>query len=267
MFDRLHEILYSNKAIIEKRSISWVLIVSLFFFSVVLIGAPFVTQGYRLEAKSIAPVFAPLASSFNQALDEDCSIENNTLTCAFSEVKTFTAGDYTVYLNEKDDVTINQLNKYLMLTEHYVSAQIDNNTIVGTYNLANIGKLENLKQSGLSEDLVLADFLENAHKGALPTRIPLIYALNLFQYFVYILVVALVLRFVNGRQFALNLSFKEAMAIAVMTMFSPALITAIIGLFNPSIATLAFPVIYMGRIVMVYWQIMKLQHSSSPSKV
>lgn len=263
MIQNLHEILYSNKAIVKHRNINWGLILIIFFFSVMMVSAPFITQGYRVDSKDIAPIYEPMAQLFQEVLEEDCTIENNTLSCNFSEVKTFESNGYKVYLNQSDDVSLKDMNKYLMLTEHYVAAQVDTNNVIGTYALANIGALSNLKTSDLSESMILADFLENAHKAALPSRIPLIYALNLFQYLVYILIVALVLRFVNGKQFELNLSFKQALAIAVMTMFSPALITAVIGLFNPSVATLAFPIIYMGRIVMVYWQIMKAQRSTS----
>lgn len=263
MFKNFHQILYSNQAIVQQRNQPWWVIVVLYLLSAMLISTPFIAEGYRLGSSTLASTFEPVASLFDQALQEDCVIEENVLSCSFEEVKTFTEGDYTLYLNESDDASLNDLDNYLLLSKNYVFGLVDGQSVVGMYNLANVGPLSNLKTSGMSSAMILGDFLENAHKGALPVRVPMIYALNVFQYLVYILVVALVLRFVNGRQFTLNLSFKEALAIAVMTMFAPALISAIIGLFNPSIATLFYPVAYMARIVLVYWQIMKLQRSTN----
>ena len=263
MFNNLHQILYSNEAIVKQREKPWWMIVLIYLLSAMLISSPFVAEGYRLNSTVLAEKFEPLSPLFEQVLAEDCKIENNALSCSFDEVKTYKDGDYTIYLNESDEASLEGLNNYIMMSKSYAFGLVDGQSVVGTYNLANIGSLSNLKTNELSSKMILGDFLENVHKGALPIRVPMIYALNALQYLVYILVVAMVLRFVNGKQFALNLTFKQALAIAVMTMLSPALITAIIGLFNPSVATLVYPVAYMGRIVMVYWQIMKLQRPTS----
>lgn len=259
--NNFHRILYSNDEIIKQRNTKWYFAVIIFIVSVMLIATPFVSAKLLESPKSLMNQFKGVENGMIQALtDYDCQITNKTLDCQ-QEFSTYTNGDYQFFINVTQGQELDLPDKYVLFSKEVVTIFTRDGHLQGDYTLldgTSFNELLELKEEeNLDNQTLTGHLLQNINQSTLSTHIPQTYISVFIQYFIYVGLVSLVNMAINANRLKEKISFKQFVTMNILAMFSLALITAIIGLFSPVNATAIFPLLYMARVIMIYFKLLK----------
>lgn len=255
------KIVYSNQAIINQRKLKFHFTLILFIVSLMLVVNPFIMARLTQTPQQLMDQFPQVENGLMQVLNEfDCSVENNTLSCnqGFTEKE---LNGVTYFINAKEGQELQATQEYVLLSDKQVIFKNVNSTISGDYSLLEGQSFDDLlamkESEGATDQEFVGHLLQNFHQSTLGTQIPMTIISIFIQYTIYVLLVSGVFLAINLNKLQEPISFMEMINMNVMAMFSPALISAVIGLFSPENATALFPLIYMARIIMLYFKLMR----------
>lgn len=259
-----YKILYSNQEIINQRRISIFLTLILFLMSVILIATPNVL-GRLLESQDAIMQRYPKSEAAMMFVlnNHNCQFDE-TLKCDFNDEKVQQIGEYWVAVNSKGGRDLSEFKgNYLVFADTGLIISYQGQELRGDYSLLQGSSFSKLLQQQKTEKLddrqATGQLLQNISHAFLQQNMANIYFLILMQYIVYTVIIALIMKFINIPQAQLHYSYKELWTMSVLAMFAPAMVLAIFGLYNPVMAAAFFPIVYMIRIMLLYYKMMKQQ--------
>lgn len=257
-----HRILYTNDEIIKQRNTKWYFAVIIFIVSVMLIATPFVSAKLLETPESLMKQFEGVESGLVLALEKyDCQFSSNQLVCPQEESSSFTRGDYQFFINVKEGEKVELPDKYVLFSTNMVTVFTRDGHIQGDYSLLNGSSFKDLLMLKADEKLddrtFSAHLLQNINQSTLATHIPQMYISVFIQYVIYVGLVSLVNMAINANRLKEKITFKQFLTMNTLAMFSIALLSAIVGLFSPVNATALFPLLYMARVIMIYFKLLK----------
>lgn len=256
-----YKILYSNQEIINQRRTRWFFALIIFFVSVLMIATPFVTARLVETPDQLGQQFPNLSTGLIEVFEEfDCEVNQQQLNCdqPFTEKE---IDGITYYINAKENQALDVPNEYVLFSDQRIILYNPNANISGDYSLLEGNSFDDLlalrTQENIDDQTLVNHFIQNVSQSTLNTQIPIIYMSVFIQYIIYVLLISLVFMAINANRFRNKISFKEMLTMMVLAMFSPALLSAIVGLVNPLWGTALFPLVYMARVIFVYFKLLK----------
>ncbi len=256
-----YKILFSNQEIIKQRRTKWFFALIIFFVSVLMIATPFVTARLLETPQQLGQQFPKLKTGLIEVFEEfDCAFTNQQLSCQqpFTEKE---IDGITYYINAKENQDIDVANEYVMFSDQRIILYNPNANISGDYSLLEGNSFDSLLQlketENIDDQTLVEHFIQNVSQSTLNTQIPIIYMSVFIQYIIYVLLISLVFMAINANRFRNKISFKEMLTMMVLAMFSPALLSAMVGLVNPLWGTALFPLVYMARVIFIYFKLLK----------
>lgn len=256
-----YKTLYSNDEIIKQRRTHWFFVLIIFFVSVMMIATPFVSARLIETPEQLGENFPDVKEGLIQVFnDYDCSVENKTLSCT-QPYSTFEKDGVKFFVNVKEGQSLDVGHNYVMFSDKQIVFYNPNADISGDYSLLDGTSFDDLLQlqqdENLSDETLVNHFIQNVSQSTLQTQIPMIYTSVFIQYIIYVLLISVIFLAINANRLKNRISFREMLTMMVISMFSPALLSAIVGLFNPLIGTAMFPLVYMARVIFVYFKLLK----------
>lgn len=256
-----HRILYTNDEIIKQKDAKWYLVLMVFISSIILIAAPFVSARLLTSPESLIEQFDGIENGLIKTFSEyDCEIQQFQLSCQ-QPFDSFTDNGYLFLVNVSDhqEVTVN--NQYVMLSSSQVVVYNNQNHVQGGYEFlegSSFNDLLKIKETqNITSRELAAHFLQNIYQSNIRTLIPQTYISIFVQYVIYVLLVSWVNMAINANKLKIKITFRQMLTMNVLAMFSLALFSGVIGLVSPVNATALFPLLYMARIVMLYFKLLR----------
>lgn len=259
-----YKIIYSNDAIVAQRRANLALVGLVFLVSVLLIASPNLLGRLMENPSKLATAYPGIEKPLVRVLSEHDCLINQTLQCNFEDEVIFTSTPYTVVVNAKPGRSLAEFKgNYLVFSEVGVFISYHGNELKGDYSLfdqVHFSQLLNLRQTLQISDVELAGhFLQNINLAFFQSMGLVMYILIFMQYVFYVLVVAMIVRFINVKQIEVAFSFREIVTMIVLSLFTPALLMALLGLYNPFVASALLPILIMVRIMFIYYKLLKNQ--------
>lgn len=255
--------LFSNQEIINKRKTKWPFVLIIFLVSVMLIASPFVLSRLLESPEQLYEKYGVVDQALIEAFhQEDCSFFDGEISCTNPNTEIVKA-NAKIFLDVAEGTELETTTNYVLFADRFVTVYVDGESIQGDYSYlegASFDALLELQQDeNIDDKTLVAHFLQNINQSTMASRIPMTYASVLLQYIVYVALVSLIYLAINNNKMKEKFSFKEMVTMNVLAMLSPALISALIGLYRPEHGAAIFPLIYMARIVFIYFKLLKPQ--------
>lgn len=261
------KILYSNKEIINQRKTHWFLVLIIFFVSTLMIATPFVSARLMETPKALGQQFPLVRDSIVEVFEEvDCEFKDLTLNCdqPYQEIK---KNGVTYFINVTEGQEIETTSDYVVFASKSIIFYNVDSQLNGDYSLLeghSFDSLLELKESeGLSDETLAEHFIQNVSQSTLSSQIPMVYVSVFIQYIIYVGLISVVYMAINAGKLRKLYSFKELLTMNILAMFSIALLSALVGLFNPLWGSALFPLLYMARVIFIYFKLMKKSGASS----
>lgn len=255
------KILYSNEEIINQRKAHWLLVLIIFFVSWLMIATPFVTSKLIETPTQLGQQFPEVRDSLVDIFKEfDCQIINETLDCGEQRLEV-EKENITYFINVKEGDEVKAVQNYVVFGEHQIVLKNMDAEVIGDYSLLNNTSFKDLLKimdtEKIDETTLANHFIQNVNQSTLSKQIPMIYSSVLIQYIVYVGLISVVYMAINMGRLKKKYSFWDILRMMVLALFSPALLSAIVGLFNPLVGSAAFPLLYMSRVIFIYFKLLK----------
>lgn len=253
---------YDNTVLLRAWKAGILLTALVLFINVSLVSAPNYV-GYMNGVDSIHQLHGIDEAFADMYEDElDCRVEDARMQCDLDEARTY--GDYTVRFTEAYDLQeVDEPSIILTPDEAAVVYHGEGRTVVeGDYTL-----LSNFDFSTVKSDAEDADskadyygdstnfFLKNLYYSELEETVGLVYTVQFGQTLMYAVFVSLMIMTVNFKASIKKITYNASLRITIFAMTGPALLAAVLGLWISSWAYMLFTVIYLARIIVLFYKI------------
>ena len=256
--------LYSNTDLLKLTKIPLLLLALMLFVNVSLVSAPNF-MGY-MEGVETTENLEGIDEAFTEMYESnlDCRVsEESEMQCEGDMQAMY--GDYQFeYADTLDVSNIDESTIIFTPDEAAIVYQGDRTVAVsGNYSLVQGFDFSTIKDNAEDSDDTLDTFyqdntnffLENLYYSDLSQQIGIVYTVQFAQTFIYVVVVSLLIQMVNFRASIKKITYQAALRITILAMTGPALLAAILGFWIPGWAYLVFTMVYLIRIIVIYYSI------------
>ncbi len=262
---------YSNKTLLRARKASFFPAFLLLIVNAMLVTVP--TIAGLVQGLERGEDFDNIHRAFRDAYQDrlDCRIEDRELTC--SELIRTRYGDYDfIHVEEvPDNIEDFEASSVILGRTRAVIIQVDEDDgsrkiLQGSYALH--GDLdfsrvqegaEEAEDEQVYQDTVTGFFLDNLYYVNIAEGMLFLYPAQFFQTAVYVLLVSPFFLITNYRSPVKKIDFTTALKLTIFAMTGPALLTAVLGWPLAGWASLLFTIVYLLRIIAVYYRVNNLE--------
>jgi maltodextrin utilization protein YvdJ len=254
---------YDNSALFKLTKIPLFLLALMLFVNVSLVSAPnFI--GY-MEGISVVDSLDGIDEAFVEMYESEleCKVNDaNQMECNGTPQSMY--GDYHFRFQNTLDVSGINESTIIFTPDKAVIIYQGNSTAVldGDYSLMqgfDFSTVKDESQNLQSMDAFYQDntdfFLEYLYYSDLGQNIGIVYAVQFAQTFLYVVIVSLLIQMVNFKASIKKVTYQAALRITILAMTGPALLAALLGLWFAGWAYLIFTLIYLIRIIVIYYSI------------
>jgi len=260
------KMLYDHKLVLKAYKAPLMLTLLLLFANIMLVGAPafFGLLDGADRPEDLQDVHAAFVELYED--DVDCRIEEYEMVCAEDYDKTYGAYRFLYVESVPDAGEIETSTIYFTPGgSTVVQVEEDNDlktltAVGGNYLL--IGNLDFTRVESQAEERddkesfynsFTDNYLQNLYFADTMQSVVTLYSAQFFQVILYAMFVAAMYLLLNYRAPEKRITFASAFKLTVFAMTGPALLSAMLGYFIYGWANLLFIILYLIRVVVVYY--------------
>lgn len=261
--------LYNHKLVLKAYRAPILLTLLLLLVNIVLVGIPafFGVIDGADEPEDLKNVHAAFVELYED--DIDCRIEEYEMVCDEAYEKTHAAYRF-VYAEETPDANDIEESTIYFTPSGSTVVYVDDDQDASRRLYAvggNFLLIGNLDFSAVQEEAEGRDdpeafynaftdnYLYNLYYADIMQNVVLLYSAQFLQVSLYALFVAALFLLLNYRMDEKRITFASAFKLTVFAMTGPALLSAMLGYFIFGWANLVFIIVYLIRVVMVYYRV------------
>lgn len=254
---------YDNKTLLRAWKAGVLLTALVLFINVSLVSAPNYV-GYMNGVDSINQLHG-VDEAFEGMYEDrlDCKVEDTKMQCeGLDQARTY--GDYTVRFTDSYDLQAEDESSIILTPDQAaIVYHDDGRTVVeGDYSLLSDFDFSTVKSDaedaesveGFYEDNTNF-FLKNLYYSELEETVGMVYTVQFGQTLMYVIFVSLMIMTVNFKASIKKITYNASLRITIFAMTGPALLSAVLGLWISSWAYMLFTVLYLARIIVLFYQI------------
>jgi len=261
--------LISNDAVLKAVKVPMLLTFLVFIVNVFLISAaPFFgliqTMGHPNDLENAHAAFAEIYDN-----EIDCRIDQGLLSCD-TDYDMNVAGYRFFYTERLPELSEIDVSSIILADERaavvHVPATPDDNQekhiVSGDYRLIDtldFSEVRNAAEAANDKETYYADMtdmiLNNLYFANIGQSILFIYTAQFMQMLIYIIFISLMFMLANFKAPVKKITYASSIRLTVFAMTGPALLSALLGWFMAGWASFLFIVVYMIRVVMVYFKV------------
>jgi len=262
---------YSNKTLLRARKASFFPAFLLLIVNAMLVTIP--TVAGLVQGLERGDDFDDLHHAFREAYRDrlDCRIEERELTC--TELTRTRYGAYDFIHVEDMPETLEDIDESsVILGPSYAAIiQVDETddsrkilrgsyTLHGDLDFSRVQEgAEEAEDDQVYQDTVTDFFLDNLYYANIAEGMLFLYPAQFFQTAVYVLLVSPFFLITNYRSPVKKIDFATALKLTIFAMTGPALLAAVLGWPLAGWASLMFTIVYLLRIIAVYYRVNNLE--------
>lgn len=260
---------YDNKTLLRAWKAGVLLTALVLFINVSLVSAPNYV-GYMNGVDSVNQLHG-VEEAFEGMYEDnlDCRVEDTKMQCDdLDEARTY--GDYTVRFTDSYDLeSVDESSIILTPDQAAVVHHEDGRTVVeGDYTLLSDFDFSTVKGDAGDADSKEAFyednttfFLKNLYYSQLEETVGMVYTVQFGQTLMYVLFVSLMIMTVNFKASIKKITYNASLRVTIFAMTGPALLSALLGLWISSWAYMLFTILYLARIIVLFYQINRSDHT------
>ncbi len=256
--------LYSNTDLLKLTKIPLLLLALMLFVNVSLVSAPNF-MGY-MEGVEATQDLEGIDVAFTEMYETnlDCRVSEESEMLCEGDMQAMYGEYHFEYADTLDVSEIDESTIIFTPDEAAVIYQGDHTAVVsGNYSLLQGFDFSTIEDTATDSENIVGEFyknntsffLENLYYSDMSQQIGIVYTVQFAQTFIYVIVVSLLIQMVNFRASIKKITYQAALRITILAMTGPALLSAILGFWIPGWAYLVFTMVYLIRIIVVYYSI------------
>lgn len=281
-FTTLFKSIFDTKVLFERRKKSFLFPCIIFILAVFMMIFPQYISSRRLNEDSIIKKFPQISAPMEKLLTSslDCKVENSSLVCAEDAIeintvvgdeikytiianqKAFTTNTEAVYSTPKEtDNIIILLSNYIKIRyceRDHVNEKLITYEIIGDYSeLENYNFKEishKLNSGSISATDEIKRFVASAYYSTLDTQLIVNFSSSLLSLLIFVLISSLIIKWPTIFKKKKGFTYSECLKISLTASFTALIFGTILHLFGGIEFFLSFALIYMIRILYIYFK-------------
>jgi len=262
---------YSNKTLLRARKASFFTAFLLLVVNAMLVTVP--TVAGLVQGLERGEEFDDIHAAFREAYVDrlDCRIADRELTC--DDLQKTTYGAYAFIHVEDVPETLEDIEESSVILgrRHAVIIHVDETDgsqriLQGSYTLHGDLDFSRVQEGAVEaddervyQDTVTDFFLDNLYYANIAEGMLFLYPAQFFQTALYVLLVSPFFLITNFRAPVRKIDYATALKITIFAMTGPALLAAVLGWPLAGWASLMFTIVYLLRIIAVYYRVNNLE--------
>ncbi len=256
--------LYSNTELLKLSKMPLLLLALMLFVNVSLVSSPNII-GY-MDGLSVIERLEGVDDAFEEMYETElgCAIDEEAKMQCDGEFQAMYGDYHFQYQTALDTDGIEESTILFTPDQAVVIYQGETTEVLdGDYSLLQGFDFSAMKANAQSSDNGAATyyedntnfFLKNLYYSDLSQHIGLVYTVQFAQTLLYVVLVSLMVLMVNFRASVKKITYQAALRVTILAMTGPALLAALLGLWIPGWAYLIFTMIYLIRIIVIYYSL------------